>query len=165
MLSTHNKNILNLKQTSFGCNCRNKDNCPLDGECLTPNIIYRADITTDNDHKFYYGTSETTFKKRHSNHTRDFKHVKYQHATELAKHIWQLKNNNFNYSIKWLIASKVCGHDNSLSCKLCLTLFRMGFLMYIKRMGWGKITPPGLFLVGLSYQAYFWYITSLSYVV
>ena len=39
ILSTHNKNILNPKQTSFGCNCRNKDNCPFDGECLTPNII------------------------------------------------------------------------------------------------------------------------------
>ena len=52
ILSTHNKNILNPKQTSFGCNCRNKDNCPLDGEFLTPNIIYRADIATDNDYKF-----------------------------------------------------------------------------------------------------------------
>ena len=100
ILSTHNKNILNLKQTSFGCNCRNKDNCPLDGECLTPNIIYRADITTDNDNKFYYSTSKTTFKKRYSDHTPYFKHVKYQHATELAKHICQLKNNNFSYSIK-----------------------------------------------------------------
>ena len=39
ILSTHNKNILNPKQISFGCNCRNKDNCPFDGECLTPNII------------------------------------------------------------------------------------------------------------------------------
>ena len=57
--STHSKNILNPKQTSLGCNCRN---CPLDGECLTPNIMYRADITTDNDHKFYCGTLETTFK-------------------------------------------------------------------------------------------------------
>ena len=85
------KNILNHKQISFGCNCRNKDNCPLDGECLTPNIIYRADITTDNDHKYYYVTSEATFKHRHSNHTRDFKHVKYQHSTDLAKYIWQLK--------------------------------------------------------------------------
>ena len=65
ILSTH-------KQTSFGCKCRNKDNFPLDGECLTPNIIYRPDITTDNDHKFYCGTSETTFKHRHSNHTRAF---------------------------------------------------------------------------------------------
>ena len=92
ILSTHNKNILNPKQTSFGCNCRNKDNCPLEGECLTPNIIYRAEITTDNDHKFYNGTSsETTFEQCHSNHTRDFKHVIYQHATELAKYIWQLK--------------------------------------------------------------------------
>ena len=41
----------------------------------------------------------------------------------------------------------------------------MGFLMYVKRMGWSKITPPGLFLIGLSYQTYFWYITSLSYLV
>ena len=28
--------------------------------------------------------------------------------------------NNFNYSIKWLVASKVYGHVNSLSSKLCL---------------------------------------------
>ena len=119
ILSTHNKDILNPKQTSLGCSCRSKDNCPLDVELLTPNVIYCADITTDYDHKFYYGTSETTFKHCHSNHTRDFKHVKYQHATELAVYIWQLKNNNFNYSIKWVIASKVYGYANSLSCKLC----------------------------------------------
>ena len=87
ILSTHNENIYKPQQTSFGSNCRNKDNCPLNGECLTPNKIYRAGITTDNYHKFYYGTSETTFKHRHSNHTRDFKHVKYQHATELTKYI------------------------------------------------------------------------------
>ena len=46
-----------------------------------------------------------------------------------------------------------------------LTLFRIGFLMYVKRMGWGKITPPGFFLIGLSHQAYFCYITFLSCVV
>ena len=62
ILPTHNKNILNPKQTSFGCSRRNKDHCPLDGECLTPNIIYRGDITTDNDHKLYYGTSEQLLK-------------------------------------------------------------------------------------------------------
>ena len=78
ILSTHNKNILNPKQRPFDCNCRNKYNCPLDGECLRPNIIYHADITTDNDHKFCYGTSETPFEKHYRNHTRDllFKHVK-----------------------------------------------------------------------------------------
>ena len=49
-----------------------------------------------------------------------FKHIKYQHATKLAKYIWQLKNNNFNYSIKWSVASKLYGGANSLSCKLYL---------------------------------------------
>ena len=86
-LSTHNKNILNPKQTPFSYNFRNKNNSPLDGDCLTPNIIYCTDITTDNNHKFYCGTSEATFKHRHSNHTRDFKHVKYQHSSEVAKYI------------------------------------------------------------------------------
>ena len=61
MLSTHNKNILNPKQTSFGCNCGTKS-CSHSGDCLTPNIIYRADITTDNNYKLYYVTSGVTFK-------------------------------------------------------------------------------------------------------
>ena len=48
--------------------------------------------------------------------------LKYQHATEIGKHIWQSKNNNFNYSIKWSIASKVYGHADSLleTSNLCL---------------------------------------------
>ena len=64
VLSIHNKNMLNPKQTTFGCNCRNKDNCPINGECLTPNIKYLPDITTDSsDHTFYCGTSVTTFNQ------------------------------------------------------------------------------------------------------
>ena len=120
IISSHNKNILHPKQTSFGCNCRNKENCPLNGECLTPNIIYRVDITTTNEHKFYYGTSQTTFKLRHNNHSCEIKYVKYQNCTELAKYFWQLKNNNISYDIKWSIASKVYGYANSLQCELCL---------------------------------------------
>ena len=120
IISSHNKNILHPKQKSFGCNCRNKENFPLNGECLTPNIIYRADITTTNEHKFYYGTSQTTFKLRHNNHSRYIKYVKYQNCTELAIYLWQLKSNSISYDIKWAIASKVYGYANSLQCKLCL---------------------------------------------
>ena len=89
ILSTHNKNVLNPKQTYFGYNYRSKDNYSLNGELLTSNIAYRAGITTDNDDKFYYVISGVTFKQRHSIHTRDFKHVKYQHDNELAKYIWE----------------------------------------------------------------------------
>ena len=35
VISSHSKNILNPRTASFGCNCRKKESCPLNGECLT----------------------------------------------------------------------------------------------------------------------------------
>ena len=68
IISGHNHNILNPKQKSFGCNCRNKNSCPLNGECLTAKVIYRADVSNEaNDNqKFYFGLAETTFKERYN---------------------------------------------------------------------------------------------------
>ena len=45
---------LNSRQKSFGCNCRTKDSCPLNDKCLTPIVIYRADVSNEanNDQKF-----------------------------------------------------------------------------------------------------------------
>ena len=70
IISVHNCNILNPKQKSFGCNCRKKDSCPLNDKCLTPKVIYRADVSNEdnNDQKFYFGLAETTFKERYNNH-------------------------------------------------------------------------------------------------
>ena len=36
VLSAHNRNILYLKKSEFGCNCRSKTDFPLDNNCLTP---------------------------------------------------------------------------------------------------------------------------------
>jgi len=33
-------------ETTNTCNCRKKDECPLEGECLTKEIIYQAAIKT-----------------------------------------------------------------------------------------------------------------------
>ena len=52
-----------------------------------------------------------------------------------------------------------------ISAIILINPIQMGFLMYVKQMGWGKTTPSGLFLIRLSYQTYFCYITSLSYAV
>ena len=52
----HNKNLLNPNVTQYGCNCRIGEDCPLQNQCLTPNIIYRADVhcEANKDHKFYF---------------------------------------------------------------------------------------------------------------
>ena len=52
--------------TEYGCNCNNRDECPLENECLTPRIVYRANVTnkkTDKN-KYYFGISDTLLKER-----------------------------------------------------------------------------------------------------
>ena len=93
IISSHNKQILQRSQEKLGCSCRNTADCPLDGKCLTPNIIYEAQITNNtNDYqKRYLGASET-FKEKFSNHKRDFKYKKYEKCPELSKYTWSLKS-------------------------------------------------------------------------
>ena len=40
IISGHNKQILHPKPQQYGCNSREKNNCPLDNKCLTPQIVY-----------------------------------------------------------------------------------------------------------------------------
>ena len=123
IISAHNRNILNPIVKSYGYNCRVKSNCPLNGECLTSKIIYRNDVSNDenSDKKFYFVLADTRFKERCRNHTKDLKHKKYENCTELAKYVWYLKRSNINFSIKYSIASKVSGNLSSIICPLYIT--------------------------------------------
>ena len=116
ILSSHNRNISSPKQQPFGCNCKVKNEFPLNGQCQTPSVIYSADVVDDSNdgEKFYFGLADTTFKERYRNHIRDFKHEKYENSTELAKYIWQLKRDNISFSIKWTIITKMYGSSNPL---------------------------------------------------
>ena len=57
------------KPQQYGCNCREKSNCPLDNKCLPPQIVYQADVTNDtNDtYKYYLGFAEISCKDRYRN--------------------------------------------------------------------------------------------------
>ena len=61
IISTHIQSILNPVVKSYGSNCRVKSNCLLNGESLTPKIIYRADVSNDesSDKKFYSSLADT----------------------------------------------------------------------------------------------------------
>ena len=47
IISSHNKHILNSNNNEYGCNCNNRDECPLENKCLTPRILYRADVNNN----------------------------------------------------------------------------------------------------------------------
>ena len=125
IVSGHNKSILNeYPENNKTCNCMNKELCPLDNKCLTDNIVYEATITSNQAEygpRTYIGISETTFKKRFSNHVKSFNHEKYEKDSELSKEVWKLKRQNQVPKITWKIRKK-CKPFNPTSgkCDLCL---------------------------------------------
>ncbi|KXJ26852.1 Nose resistant to fluoxetine protein 6 [Exaiptasia diaphana] len=107
--------------TGEQCNCRNKDQCPLDNKCLTTSVIYNAQVTTSNTTKNYIGLTEGTFKQRFSQHKSTFKHRKHINSTELSKYIWQLKDKKQDFNIKTIISRARPYNNKSKRCDLCLT--------------------------------------------
>ena len=49
------------------CNCRRKTDCPMDGNCLSECLIYKASVSTSTN-KYHYDTCENTFKERYNDH-------------------------------------------------------------------------------------------------
>ena len=64
-------------EESKPCNCKKKDECPLDGNCLQAAVIYQAKVTrTDNNtHETYVGLTENDFKTCYRNHTASFRNI------------------------------------------------------------------------------------------
>ena len=85
IIKAHNKQTLEKdnKTTSNTCNCRNKDLCPLQGKCLTTNVIYNAEVTSLNKRMIYIDLTEPPFKLRYSNHLQSFRHERYQNSYDL----------------------------------------------------------------------------------
>ena len=111
IIKTHNESVIQKSKTNANraprmCNCRKPEECPLMGNCLVKSIIYKATVTTDSDSKSYIGLCETDFKSRWNNHKSSFRHERKRKETALSKYIWDLKDKNTEYSMKWSIQKK-----------------------------------------------------------
>ena len=126
IINGHNKRLLNKNtDPTPTCNCRANNNCPVEGKCQLKNVIYRATVTSgSNDIKQYIGSTSRNFKKRLYEHRTSFpsntRIVKPKNCTELANHIWKLKDKNIQYHIKWEILHHATISNNPLGlCSLC----------------------------------------------
>ena len=94
IIKKHNKKILSNTPaiSDDGCNCRSKDQCPIENKCLSSALVYNATVTTvtTNDSspgKNYIGLTEGTFKKRFYGQQLSIKDRKYAKSTKLSKHL------------------------------------------------------------------------------
>ena len=122
-IDAHNRKILSEEETvaERKCNCRRKQECPLDGNCQTKSIVYRADVETTQGVMTYYGLTDRTFKERFNEHQFDLRHKKQSNSTALSTYIHSLKDNSTDYKLTWKVHSKAFPYKpGSRRCDLCL---------------------------------------------
>ena len=126
IISSHNSRIQRQDgqvENDKPCNCRVKANCPLNGHCLIKSIVYRAEISTNEqkDTRFYIGSCSSTFKERFSNHLKSIRHERYGKETTLSSYFWRLKAKGKDPTIKWSILKRAPSYHPSIKkCRLCL---------------------------------------------
>ena len=101
IIKQHNSKVLNKTNDNINlkCNCRSKPNCPLNGECLTQCLVYKATSTTSSNSFVYYGPSEGEFKSWYNIHTKSFRHCVCMNETELSKHVWNMKDHGLDNNL------------------------------------------------------------------
>ena len=126
IIRQHNKAIgMNREKpedtVSKMCNCRVKDQCPMDGNCLMQSVVYKAEVTTEETEREYTGLTAMPFKQRYNNHQQSFKNEKYRHSTALSTYCWSLKESQKEYTIKWSVYRRATPYTNvTKRCNLCL---------------------------------------------
>ena len=108
------------------CKCQEPGRCPLNRECLTSNIIYKAivDDGSTSVSKTYIGSTETSFKQWIANHLKSFRHERNENSMELSKYIWKLKHESKTFRINWstCILRKASAYSSQAKrCDPCLT--------------------------------------------
>lgn len=123
-ISGHNKRILGSKQQPVekGCNCRVARDCPLDGKCLTSDLVYRNTVHSTDGQREYIGLTANSFKTRFATHKSSFNHANKSTSTALSSYIWSLKNENTPFTTNWSILSLAPSYSKKTrSCQLCLS--------------------------------------------
>ena len=130
-INKHNRKIPNKHSTRTNisntddirqCNCRQTNNCPAEGKCLTKNLLYQAEVSTDDNTPVkYIGVTDDNFKTRYRNHTKSFTNKKYSTKKEISKHVWKLKAAKKPFTILWSLLKNVPAYKAGCRrCNLCL---------------------------------------------
>ena len=116
--NSNNNTTVTSRQT---CNCQQRQNCPLDGHCITGPIVYKAEIKDRHENIHTYIGSTKNFKERHRNHKKSFRDERYKRETTLSGFVWD-NGLEGEPNIRWVILRNAQVYTKGQRyCDLCLT--------------------------------------------
>ena len=124
IIKAHNKKVLAPSpNTKNGCNCQRKDQCPLNGQCINFDVIYKCNVVTNSETKFYIGATAGEWKKRYRNHIKSFNNVRYREETSLSAYNWKVKDSTDQFpKFEWSIVKSCKPYSpTSKRCPLCIS--------------------------------------------
>ena len=126
IIKKHNQRISSHKEKPIpSCNCRNKDECPMNGKCQVQNVVYKCTVsaTPNFPKRVYLGVAEGDWKQRFYNHKKSIKNKSYRNDTTLSSYLSDLREkHNVFPTLTWSVVKSVPGYSNILKqCLLSLT--------------------------------------------
>ena len=127
IIQSHNKKLLDRRESTDdrACNCRSE--CILPGKCRSKSVVYKA-TTKDHRRVEYIGSTAGDFKVRFSNHKASFKNEEKRNETALSQYVWEnglnrnSKNEYAHPDLKWEILKECQAYSGGQdSCNLCVT--------------------------------------------
>ena len=125
-IAAHNAKILQNAENEEApvkeCTCRVKNAYPVQGKCLSNQIVYQALVKRiDGVADSYVGLTENSFKDRWTKHKSSFRTRNPKNATALSRYVWKLMDEKTDYDIEWKILSHTKPYNPGTGvCRLCL---------------------------------------------
>ena len=108
-------------QVEKACNCRSKTDCPLNNQCKSGSLVYRATVKTSAQETHTYIGCSNDFKERWANHKQSFKNISRKNETVLSQHVWN-KGLAPKPDITWEIITHAQTYKKgNRFCDLCTT--------------------------------------------
>ena len=86
-------------------------------------LVYRTTIveTLSGNTETYTGVTGNFFKIRWDGHKYDCRHEKQRLSSKLSSHIWDLKDKQISYEIKWSLIDRSTPYNpTTRKCRICL---------------------------------------------
>ena len=94
IIKKHNKRVTKINERSIApCSCRDKNNCPTNGNCRVENKVCKCVFSTTEkpQEHVYIGVAEGDWKQHYYNHTMSLRNQKRKNDTDLSTFLWELK--------------------------------------------------------------------------